>query len=342
MTNRSGAGANSPCLYDTTMCSTGESAATDTEYFCPGDLPLGAAPSGSGAFCFLSQELCQNATNACGWSHPCSIDFAQCGTGVAAANPLQFWFCDLTIPLGAAPAGSGDWCFDSQADCEGGPNGCDQNGVRCSVDYSFCATGVAGGSPEQRNWACNLDFPAGSSYNSQGLLVFNTLANCSAAPNPCTISDPCTLDTSVAQSGPSSANAAEYSIYCPKAVPTGSSPNGAGAHATHRRRTAARSPPRAALPCGLELRSPHRLLLLRLRAELPGGAKLLRKSIFRRWNAVRAGREDVQHGCGGRQLYLAVSGRSAARRASVGQWAPLLRHGAPPAAARGPPHATRG
>ena len=98
----------------------------------------------------------------------------------------------------------------------------------CTLQYSLCGTGVAGGDAVQRNWYCWANLPNGSLPNADGIYCFDSLETCSAAPNSCGITNPCTYSLPQCQSGLASVNAVTYGTFCESALPPNSMQNGAG------------------------------------------------------------------------------------------------------------------
>ena len=98
----------------------------------------------------------------------------------------------------------------------------------CSLQYSICGTGVAGGDSIARSWYCASNLPKGSQPNAVGIYCFDSLENCAAGPNACNVAAPCGVSLPQCQSGLASADALRYSTFCASSVPPNSLQNGAG------------------------------------------------------------------------------------------------------------------
>ena len=60
---------------------------------------------------------------------PCKIHYSMCATGISAGALVPTnYFCELDIPSGGLPTGSGSYCYDSSQNCL---NGCAMR--RCVV-----------------------------------------------------------------------------------------------------------------------------------------------------------------------------------------------------------------
>lgn len=109
-----------------------------------------------------------------------------------------------------------------------GPNSCGATGQQCVVDYATCYTGMAGGSPTPHFFYCADATPSGSLHNAVGMLCFDTLSNCAAAPNACTLENPCEFGISECQTGAATQAALGHALVCPTSIADGAVYNGGG------------------------------------------------------------------------------------------------------------------
>ena len=107
-------------MFDQSVCPTGisGSAAVPHSWVCPGDVPVGAAPTGFGGWCFNSPGNCTRGPNSCSSLHPCTETPSRCATGKAGnlavlGEPYSF-FCESDLPSEALPNGGGSLCFATQ------------------------------------------------------------------------------------------------------------------------------------------------------------------------------------------------------------------------------------
>ena len=160
---------------------------------------MGSITDGGGQLCYDSPKSCFNGPNACGVDIPCALDYPTCSTGPAGTTPKNF-YCEPDTPKGlqsntpALSAGSGMLCWDSVADCVGGPNGCTAAGKDCvlsNLTQIICMSGQAAANDAGNNYACLKDIPTGGSVNAAGKWCYDTLGNCHMGPNACTDNWPC-------------------------------------------------------------------------------------------------------------------------------------------------------
>ena len=211
------------CLPDYTTCSTGQAGPTAAWFFCAKDFAYGSVADGGGELCYGTSANCFNGPNACGPNTPCMLDFATCSTGPAGPTPNN-WYCTPDTPVGtqtgnpALPSGSGMLCWDSVADCVGGPNACTAAGGDCvnsNLSVRVCSTGiqVAAGNSLGSNVACLKDIPTGAVANAAGKWCYNNLGNCLNGTNACNASAPC-VATPAAVCATTSAGAGSNPYYC--------------------------------------------------------------------------------------------------------------------------------
>ena len=236
------------CTVRTDICATGQAAGSGNAIVCPADIP-GAAlttvnstvwsllpsvggnltgamptalPHGGGPYCFDGLQNCVNALNACNSSVPCHMDQATCATGLAEWG-TNYYVCPLDVPTGAVPNGAGEYCYDTDIHCLGGPNGCGLN-VPCTYDTATCSTGQAAGALSA-NWFCSAVVPPGATHNGAGERCYDTIANCSSGPNRCDASS-CYQNNATCSSGVSAGQGTV--VFCDQTQPPGAIPNGAG------------------------------------------------------------------------------------------------------------------
>ena len=180
-----------PCSLNPSFCGTGL-AAVEGSWACDLQVPSGAKPNGAGQargalddiltpvrltgaapvhprlqFCYSSAEDCALGPNAClSYAAPntnCSLQRSICATGAAgsATDAVYSWFCQIDMPHGAVPTGSGALCYTSKDACDSGPNACDPIHNTCTINYSRCGTGVAA-SNIAAIWFCSRDTPVGA------------------------------------------------------------------------------------------------------------------------------------------------------------------------------------
>ena len=125
---------NTPCVYDTATCSTGQAAgALSSNWFCPAVVPPGAVHNGAGERCYDSAYHCSNAPNQCDGNSDaynaltsplhCYENNATCASGQSGGQGHVF-FCDQTQPPGSIPNGAGQLCYNQSSWCMLGPNAC--------------------------------------------------------------------------------------------------------------------------------------------------------------------------------------------------------------------------
>ena len=190
-----------------------------------------------------SEPVSTSGPNACGFdTTPCVEDLGMCATGIAAgATAPTNWFCELDVPTGALPAGSGMYCYDTSQNCLAGPNGCD-GANPCELDLATCATGAAGGLPDPaHNWICPLDLPLNGLPNGAGHICYTDAASCNHGPNSChaytnlkavgTGSVRCTFEPAICATGQAggATSGPPYNFFCMSDMPAGSVPTGSGA-----------------------------------------------------------------------------------------------------------------
>lgn len=140
------------CVKSYSLCATGQASASDVatsalhealagrtpDFFtwtCTFDLPLGAIPSGAGAYCYSDFKLCMQGPNGCtSGGTPCIAQHPLCLTGLAggtnrtgtptdlfprAALP-HTWLCPLDVPAAAVPNAFGALCYRSAKECTEG------------------------------------------------------------------------------------------------------------------------------------------------------------------------------------------------------------------------------
>ena len=230
-----------PCIYDPATCSTGQAAGVATSnWFCPASRLPGAVPNGAGAMCYVNEGDCLNGTNLCApGTAPCYQSPALCNTGQGAGQvpppgggawTPATWYCPSDTPPNAFPAGFGSYCFTDLASCTNGPNACNAS-FACSVNFVVCSTGVAGGVAPLASYFCSLDLPSGSLATEQGLLCYDTFADCLGGPNACDVDTPCEAGPQQCYSGQATGVNSGGSLnmfYCPLDLPDNGLPTASG------------------------------------------------------------------------------------------------------------------
>ena len=107
--------ATTPCQLQPGLCSTGVSAGGASAFYsynwaCVLDIPPGALPIASGAYCYSDSLSCLQGPNGCSESFPCQQMAATCSTGVAGGSTAHNYFCPFSMPYGAIPNGGGQAC----------------------------------------------------------------------------------------------------------------------------------------------------------------------------------------------------------------------------------------
>ena len=122
-----------------------------------------------------------------------------CATGLAGPLPVTYT-CNATYPPGSLPNGAGQLCYDTLANCVGGPNACNDSSP-CLPSPSICGTGVVGPTPS--SYFCPLDMPPNSQPNGGGQLCYNLATDCNNGPNYCAenSNSACALDTATCGTG---------------------------------------------------------------------------------------------------------------------------------------------
>lgn len=87
---------------------------------------------------------------------------------------------------------------------------------------------MAGGSLTPHAWYCSDSTPSGSLHNAAGMLCFDTLADCSAAPNACVLENPCEFGLAECQTGVATRGALTHNLVCPTSVTDDAVINGGG------------------------------------------------------------------------------------------------------------------
>lgn len=82
-----------PCSLDPASCSTGLASVSIGNWFCEFSAPKGALASGSGAFCYDTQDNCGAGLNACS-TQDCTLGFSFCNSGQASQSN-NYWYCPL-------------------------------------------------------------------------------------------------------------------------------------------------------------------------------------------------------------------------------------------------------
>ena len=188
------------CLPDYASCSTGQAGPTDFWFYCAHDTPVGSKADGGGQLCYDTAKSCFNGPNACGADTPCLVDKPSCSTGPAGPSPNNY-VCEEDIPIGqethlhALSSGSGVLCWETVADCVGGPNGCTTAGKDClmtNVTQTICSSGQAAANNFGNNVVCLKDIPTGGIANAAGKWCYDTLDHCHKGTNACDETHPCT------------------------------------------------------------------------------------------------------------------------------------------------------
>ena len=78
-------------------------------------------------------------------------------------------------------------------------------------------------------YACDLDWAVGAIPTASGQLCFDSITNCSRAPNACSNDSPCAADVSSCQTGAAAFSAHSHHVVCSLAEPELAFANGAGA-----------------------------------------------------------------------------------------------------------------
>jgi len=222
------------CSVNYVVCSTGVAGgiAPKASYFCQIDLPIGSLPTEQGLLCYDNFADCLGGPNACDLNTPCEAGPQQCysgqATGVNAGGSLNMFYCPLDPPNNGLPTASGQYCYNSSADCMNAPNSCGgatamnlTSASSCKSAPWFCASGQAGNAGY--TWLCAADLPQGALNNAAGLHCYDTLANCLAGPNSCTalMGNSCTFDTATCSTG--MAATAGNAFVCEAQVPVNAS-----------------------------------------------------------------------------------------------------------------------
>jgi len=199
------------CSLDLATCSTGQAGPTSYNYIHFLDKPTlsSGIPTGAGILCYDTAANCHNSnSNPCNTdtgAKQCKADVMVCATGQAGPMPATFT-CESVYPPGSLCNGAGQYCYNTYANCVGGPNACSDKDP-CMLDAATCSTGAAG--PTVNNWFCPKDMPANSLPNGGGQLCYATTNDCVNGPNACSDGKTCKLNTATCgtgQVGPTSLN----------------------------------------------------------------------------------------------------------------------------------------
>ena len=211
------------------VCSTGVAGgvAPLAPYFCSFDLPSGSLATEQGILCYDNFADCLSGPNACDVNTPCQAGPQSCysgqSTGLNANGTLNLFYCPLDPPNNGLPTSSGQYCYNSSADCMAAANSCGgatalglASAIPCTSAAWFCASGQAGNAAY--SWLCTDDLPTGALNNAAGLHCFDTQSNCLAGPNSCTAGAmPCTFDAATCSTG--MAATASNAFVCEAQVP---------------------------------------------------------------------------------------------------------------------------
>ena len=140
----------SNCTKDVAVCATGQAGPSPLNIVHVADKYdyVRGVPNGAGILCFTDKASCEASNNnPCGYPSPfsCSQDSMTCATGLAGPLPVTYT-CNATYPPGSLPNGAGQLCYDTLANCVGGPNACNDSSP-CLPSPSICGTGVVGPTP---------------------------------------------------------------------------------------------------------------------------------------------------------------------------------------------------
>jgi hypothetical protein len=127
------------------------------------------------------------------------------------------------VPAGAVPNGAGEYCYDTDIHCLGGPNACGLN-QPCDYSPALCSTGQAAGALSV-NWFCSTVVPPGATHNGAGERCYDNVTTCANGPNRCDESS-CNQNNATCSSGVSAGQGTV--VFCDQTQPPGSIPNGAG------------------------------------------------------------------------------------------------------------------
>jgi len=185
--------AQSPCVFEPSLCSYGSSANAGFYWACVAQIPRGALPNSAGLFCFDSIANCHSAPNACSAvsGTPCTFDATLCSSGLALTSSNSF-FCNLSMPRGASLAASGVLCYEDNETCLLGPNSCNSLSPCGSPLFGICSSGYV---------MCPLDLPQGAIATSSGL-CFTSSDECATGTACDFFSQPCAERTSCPSSAP--------------------------------------------------------------------------------------------------------------------------------------------
>lgn len=204
-----------PCALDLTTCSTGVAgdlrgggqrdlrgsvSATVYGHTCSFDTPMGGTPNGGGKICYDTLLHCQYGPNS--W---CVSEFRLCFIEILCSILSGMRTEDLSV------------CLDSGADHP------------CTVDYTSCSTGPAGGSGS--NYYCDLDSPKNALANGAGSWCYNSFDACNSGANNCGNDTlPCEQNPSFCSTGVASGVSSTYNWACLLDVPPGALPMASGAY----------------------------------------------------------------------------------------------------------------